>query len=93
MGGARKNRKVKEEKRVKEGERLWTEEDEGNEGRYGEGKKTGKETQGIEEDRNEHSREICGKTYKKKMKRNKGIEEDRNEPSREICGKPYKERK
>jgi len=56
---------VKEEKRVKaEGERLWTEEDEGNEGRYGEDKKIEKETQGIEEDRNEPSREECGKPYK-----------------------------
>lgn len=63
----KKNRKVREEKRVKaEGERIWTEEDEGNEGRYGEDKKNGKETQGIEEDRNEPRREVCGKPYEER---------------------------
>ena len=34
-----------------------------NEGRYGENKKIGKETQGIEEDRNDPRREVCGKPY------------------------------
>jgi hypothetical protein len=34
--GVKKKRKVREEKRVKvEKKRMWTEEDEGNEGRYG----------------------------------------------------------
>jgi hypothetical protein len=38
--GVKKSRKGREEKRVKaEGERIWTEEVEGNEGRYVEGKK------------------------------------------------------
>ena len=45
-----------------EGERMWTEEDEGNEGRYREDK-IGKETQGTEEDRNEPRREVCGKPH------------------------------
>ena len=58
------NRKAGEEKGVKaEGERIWTEEVEGNERRYGEDKKNGKETQGIEEDRHEPRREVRGKPY------------------------------
>jgi hypothetical protein len=60
----KKNRKVREKKRMKaEGKRIWTEEDEGNERRYGEGNETGKETQRSGEDRNEPRREICGKPY------------------------------
>jgi hypothetical protein len=42
----KKNRNVREEKRMKaEGERIWTKEEEGNEGRYGEDRETEKETQ------------------------------------------------